>query len=282
MTIKQLTDLKDETMSLKMITEAYTEIASARLKQIRGLVEKNRFFLNDLSNVYQVVKQVGTKKQLLPKKNNKIVSILITSNYHFYGEINEKLIGFFLQDQNSNADYQIIIGKTALEYIQTVSYQKPYESLIFEKDYPNEEELNILVGKIKDYSQVLVFYSELQSVMVQKPIVKDITQTSLLNSLSKNTKKLQIEAVAPVFIFEPEITKIFAFFENQVTNLLIQQAFLESELSRTASRLLAMDNAQSNADTYIHQQAQLLDSAKRSLTNEKILETYAALMGLRK
>lgn len=279
MTVKQLANLIEEGQSLKLISETYTEIASSKLKHIRRLVEKNRFFLNDLSTVYAIVKKTATKKNILPEKNNRTVCILITSNYHFYGEINDKLIAFFQNVMEKKSTDKIIIGKTALEWLQTNKYDKSYDSLVFTKDYPNAEELNALVFKIKDYSQVLVFYTELQSVMVQIPTYKDITQTAFLDL--EKTQNEKGEKIPQIYIFEPEIEKIAIFFENQVNNLLLQQTFLESDLSRTASRLLAMDKAQSNADSYIFENLKLLDLVKRNIVNNRLIETYAALISLK-
>ena len=273
MRIKQLTDIIDQGVSLKLVAEAYTEIASSRLKQIRALVEKNRYFLNELSIVYQTVKKIAVQKKILPIRNNKTLSILLTSNYHFYGDLNARLITFFLDSMKSNPTDQMIIGKTALEWIDTIEYKENYIRLFFDKDYPSNQELNNLVSKTKEYSQVLVFYSEFQSVMVQNPTVRDVTQTKL--SVNQTAKADE------VFIFEPEMGKILDFFETQVTNLLLQQTFLESELSRTAARIITMDQAQTNADTYITRERQLLNAAKQAIINTKLLETQAVLMSLK-
>lgn len=285
MTTKQLTQIIEDGKALKLVAQAYTEISSSRLKQIRNLVVKNRYFLNDLTSVYKVVKEVALKRRVLPTKNNRAVSILITSNYHFYGDINTRLVGFFVASMQKRPTDQLIIGKTGLETLNSLESKMPYDFLEFEKDYPNGKELATLLSKIKNYSQILVFYPELQSVMVQKPTFKDITQTAILQlqgggqKLGMRSKQQQEEG--GVFIFEPEIHKILDFFENQVNNLLLQQSFLESELSRTASRLLSMDQAQSNADIYIKDQERLLDRAKRAIINTKLLETYAAVISLK-
>lgn len=109
--------------------------------------------------------------------------------------------------------------------------------------------------------------------MFQTPTFTDITQTSYLKEGEedeKNTKKL--------FIFEPELTKILDFFETQVMNLLLQQSFLESELSRTAARLVSMDQAQLNANKFILQQTMLLNKARKSESNTRLLETYASII----
>ena len=105
---------------------------------------------------------------------------------------------------------------------------------------------------------------------------KDITQTSYLKPLTKEEQKHD-----QAFIFEPEIGKILDFFETQVTNLLIEQTFLDSELSRTASRLISMDQAQSSADDYLSEQRTILAQAKKNIINAKLLETYNAIVSLR-
>ncbi len=276
MTIKQLTTIIDQATALKLISQAYTEIASAKLKKIREAVERDRYFLEELSKVYQVVKQKASERGALPVKNNKAISIVITSNYHFYGDINSKLIKFFIENMQNHVSSQIVIGKTALEYLVGVKYPQKYQPIVLKTDYPTLAELNQLVSLVKNYSQILIFYSQLKTVMVQTPIVTDITQASYL----KNTPP-EVEKREPLFIFEPELTKILDFFESQVTNLLFQQTFLESELSRTASRLISMDSAQSNADKYISEQKVLLSAVKRSIANSRILETYTALSSLK-
>ncbi len=280
MTIKQLTVAVEQALSLKMISQAYTEIASAKLKKIRDLVERNRNFLDDLTRVHQIVKQVGAQKHVLPIKNNKTVHILITSNYHFYGDVNTNLIKFFIQNTKGEVADHIIIGKTALEWLSGIQYAVPYEAFILHKDFPVLTEVNALVDKIKMYTQIIVYYSKMQSVIVQTPMSTDITQTAYLTTNDiKNTKYPKARKIN---IFEPELVKILDFFESQVTNLLLQQTFLESELSRTASRLISMDQAQTNADTYIGEQKRLLGQAKKLAFNNNLLQTYTALESQRR
>lgn len=272
MTIKQLIQQLDESQALKQISVAYSEIASNKLKKIRGLVEKNRQFLDELSIVYKVVKQVARARHALPPKNQKTVSVVITSNYHFYGNVNQNLTSYFVESMRAHRTDQIVIGKTALEFLKGVNYQLPYTNLLFKRDYPELSELDTLVDKIKNYSQILVFYSRMRTVLFQVPTYQDITQTAYLQKQSedKSQKKL--------FIFEPELVKILDFFETQGISLLLQQAFLESELSRTASRLVSMDQSQMNADKFIHEYTILLDHARKSFANTRLLETYTSII----
>lgn len=274
MTKKELTDIIEQGEALGLISTAYTEIATARLKRIRQMVLQNRLFLADLSNIFLDVKQVAIQRKIasaLAKKPKQTISIIITSNYHFYGSVNVDLIKFFLHMDQAQSDL-IIIGQTAINYLKDIKYTKPYQTLNLKKDYPDLSELNFLVEKVKDYNRILIFFSTMKSVMIQKPTVLDITESSYLKFPTE-----QLKGKDPLFIFEPELEKILLFFENQVKNLLLQQTFLESELSRTASRLVSMDNAQNNAEDFIKNYKILLNSVNRSIQNNKILETYNAI-----
>lgn len=273
MTIKDIQTTINQANALKQIAVAYTEISSNKIKRIRNLVEKNRNFLDDLSVVYKVLKKRAQLRNLLPKKNGKTVSVLLSANEHFSGSINQDLTKYFVDMVRQQTTDQIVIGKTAVEWLDSIKYQIPYTKIILKKGYPESSELDVLVGLVKDYSQIIVYYPRMKTVMLQIPTSEDITQTSYLAEM-----KVSDEDAKKLFIFEPEFTKILAYFESQVTNLLLQQAFLEGELSRTAARLVSMDESQTNAEKVIKQNATILDHAKKSAANGRLLETYASII----
>lgn len=287
MTIKDIQTTINQANALKQIAVAYTEISSNKIKRIRTLVEKNRNFLDDLSVVYKVLKKRAETRNLLPKKNGKTVSVLLSSNEHFSGSINQDLAKYFVDNvrlqttplrisasaTSFEGQSQIVIGKTAIEWLDSIKYQNPYTKIILKKGYPESSELDVLVRLVKDYSQIIVYYPKMKTVLLQIPTSEDITQTSYLAEM-----KVSEEDAKKLFIFEPEFTKILAYFESQVTNLLLQQAFLEGELSRTAARLVSMDESQTNADKVIKQNATMLDHAKKSAANGRLLETYASII----
>ena len=79
------------------------------------------------------------------------------------------------------------------------------------------------------------------------------------------------------FIFEPEIIRMLDFFDSQIKILLLEQTILESELARTASRLIAMDQAQSRAKDFISDNKRALGQLKKSTYNARLLETLATM-----
>lgn len=92
MNIKDITEALEEGEGLKTISQAYAEIANLKIKRIRGLVERNRYFFEEISKVYGLIKRLAQQKGVNVKKPKGVVSVILTSNYKFYGSINEDLI----------------------------------------------------------------------------------------------------------------------------------------------------------------------------------------------
>lgn len=279
MTIREIDERLEEGLSLKYVAQAYSEIANLKVKKIRAAVERNRQFLDEISKVYGIVKAFAIEKKIALQKPKTRLAILITSNYKFYGNINTSLINYFIGSTRELKDMdRIILGKGAIDYFRTAKLLPTHSEVLLKADMPTPAELANLASTISQYNQVLVFYSKFKSLLIQKPTFADITALSFyikafhvksLNAKDKNTFY--------GFLFEPELPKVLSFFENQVLTLLLEQTFLESELSRTASRFISMDNAQSEADKFIKENIKQKGFAKRILENNKILENYSVL-----
>lgn len=282
MTIKQIDELIEIGESLKLISQAYGELAIFKLKKIRSDVERNRSFVSDIAQVYFIVKKIGFEKGVLGlSTNSKTISLLLTSNYRFYGSINNNLVNRFIVNTAKINTDRIVIGHTGVDSLKSMRYFHSFTPLIFKTDIPKEAELKQLIDLIKNYSHCLVFYAQFKSVLTQIPIIRDVTQTQVL--LTKAIAEKQEQNTSRLgYILEPELKEMLQFFELQIKTLLIEQTFLESELSRTASRVIAMDQAQRNANDFIADNKKLILKEKRSITNNQILETVAGLLSYNK
>lgn len=275
-TIKQANQVLEESTSLKMVAQAYSEISAIKLQKIRSNIERNRNFFQEMTEVFHIVKVAAAKKKILaPSKKRGTVSILLTSNHHFYGSLETQLVKFFIINTTKFKTDRIIIGKTAKEFLGAIGYLHQYEPFIFQNDLPELEELRKLVANLSGYQQISVYYSRLQSVLVQEPHVVDIVQRP-------PERLIKAQGVSLGYIFEPELGKMIEFFDNQISLLLLEQTFLESELARTASRLISMDQAQMNADGIVKEQKKILARAKRSMADISLLDTIASLSQSRK
>lgn len=269
-TIKQINEQLEDTEGLKMVAQAYTEISALKLNKIRHGIEKNRTFFQEITEVYHSVNIEAAKKriQLRPKKGT--ISVLITSNQHFYGALEKDLVKFFVLNTTKFATDRIIIGSTAQEFLKSFNYFHPYQKVILKHDMPSSEEMENIIKKVIDYDQIMIYYSRMHSILTQEPHVVDVVQKPPAYFLSSQASEIN-------YIFEPELVEMIEFFESQITTLLIEQTFLESELARAAARLTSMDQAQFTADEIILKQRLELARAKKSIENINLLENIATM-----
>lgn len=286
--------------SLKFLSQSYSEVAAAKLKRIRRGIERNRSFLSEIATIYAMLKLVATQRQyekvpsaspfldtatrlilkggqllpfrrgaqlgVLPQKLAKTtINILLTSNYRFYGSLERNLIEFFLNHARRFANRSLVVGRIGIEFLNAIKFT-PFEPMIFTADMPNIAELKTLTENIVSYDRVLVFHSSFQSVLSQTSHIKDIKEAQFEVSIPR--KKID-------YIFEPEIDKMIAFFDTQISSILLEQTFLESELARTAARLVTMNNAEENANKFLGQQKRFLAQAARSLYNIALLDSLS-------
>lgn len=268
MTIKEIDQLIEEGDSLKQIAQAYSEIANQKIKRIRANLDRNRQFFKEVSSVYGLVKALSLKKGVRVVKPKNRISLILTSNYRFYGNINSNLINFFIAQTRRLQTDRIILGKAAIEYFRADKVFTNYQELVLQQDQPSGAELTGLVSVIKDYNQVLIFYSRFKSLLVQQPTVEDITAISKIPQ--KENSQIR-------FIFEPDLSKILSFFDSQILTLVLEETFLEAEVARTASRFISMDQAETEANKYIKEYQKLKAYVKRGLVNNQILENFASM-----
>jgi F-type H+-transporting ATPase subunit gamma len=299
--LKELKEIIEESRSLKLVTESYTDIASSKLKKIRNGIEHNRVFLSEIAGIYYTIKLVKKERQLnlpsgssildklsqfsrvrfrLPEKKvqaiadktgKKTISILLTSNHRFHGSIERQLTDFFVSNSGKFNTDRIAIGKTGIRMIEEKRIAG-IEKITFAGDLPKAKELQTLLAKTKPYQQILVYHQRFQSVLAQQPFIRDIRETQIETSIPK--KRID-------YIIEPEIDKMLAFFDAQISLLLLEQTFLEADLARTAARLVAMDHAQENANMLLDEYAKLLSQTRGSLYNLQFLETVNNSFGKR-
>lgn len=277
MTIREIDNLIEEGESLRLLTQAYSEIANLKIKKIRDATLRNRLFFDEILKVYGIVRAFAIKKGVVIQKRKKRLDILITSNNRFYGKINTSLINYFIGSTRELKDVdRIILGKGGIDFFKAIKILPNYKEALLKEDMPTALELSNLVKIMSEYSRVLVFHSTLKSLLTQRATFTDLTATSLYLT------QFQVKQNPMYFIFEPEIPKLLSFFDTQILTLILEQTFLESELSRTASRFIAMDEAQQAANTLIQEYLKIRANTQRSIDNLKILENFATLFASKK
>ncbi|MCL4338535.1 F0F1 ATP synthase subunit gamma [Patescibacteria group bacterium] len=274
-TIIELKEELDDVQTLNFISQAFTEASAAKLQKIRGDFEKNKQFYEEISHVYHLVKTSAVKAKKLHDKaektqvDEKTLHVALTSNQHFYGNINSELMRKFTSDAASTKADLMVIGKTGNDFMRSARLGKPYKTLQFTKDSPTREELVTFLDSVKEYLKVFVYYPKFVTLLTQTVAVTDITQFS-----NPDAKELNEEIH---MIFEPELHQMLDFFERTVHTVLFLRVILETDLSRTAARLIAMSSADERSKEMISEKKQEIRKLEMSLMNAQMLETFSGM-----
>lgn len=267
-------DIKDdisdmETMNL--IATSFTDTAAMRIKGIRQAFETNQEFYGELSHVYHLVKVVAIKRGIVPENppGAKTVTVAFTANQHFYGNVHRRIMDTVLSTTKKDHSDLFVIGKTGKEYLQVSGMRDGYELMQFEKDNPTHEEVEQFLEKIKKYTTILVYYPHFVSLIRQEVGIIDIAQVQDIGAAEKTKDE------ETYVLFEPEVDQILAFFERQIRSVLLFRVVLESDLARTAARMVSMNEASERANELMKEKHSEYLKVMRSLINRQLLDTFA-------
>jgi len=264
----------DDALTLKLISQAFTEAAASRLAKIRKNFEKNKQFYEEIKHLYRLVQTNENKVHAQDKKQEtegKNLGVAITSNQRFYGNINISIMRQFTEDMKKKDSDVLVIGNTGRDFMKSAEFGRKYEERFFAKDYPSEAESKTFLDYIKTYKSVYLYYPKFMSLVRQEVGIIDITEIS-----TSDDKVLEEEVNV---LFEPELSQIYEFFETQVRALLFLRVMLEADLARTAARLLTMSGAEERSDEMIKAKKLQLRKIQLSILNTKLLETFSSMVG---
>jgi ATP synthase F1 gamma subunit len=277
--------------SIKELAESYEEIAAVEMQRIRDSVLKTREFLIDISDVFVDLKSSYTRevndliarrkkgdKSIMPvlQKINKTLMVYLSSNGKLYGPVTQKTFKLFteaLQKVNSDATDIVIIGNAGKELYENSKINKQYEYFDIPDSKVGIGHIKKLMQKFLQYEKVYVYYGKFGNLVSQSPIATSITGEDIFET----------ENVTPVtredrFIFEPNLEKIFHFFETQIMTNLFSQTLLENQLARDVSRVNAMEEALIHIDIESKKLSRLGVRLKHSQQNRKQLETISGIV----
>ena len=257
-------DIKENiknTEALGDLINAYEEIASIRMRKIRNMVLINREYQNEIDKIFEKLrnwysnetfaleKNRGKSKQItfIPH-NGKNVSVLMSANTGLYGNIIPDTYRMFMKEAKETQSEITVIGKYGFQLFLSENIGKPYTYF----DYPDYGEDNNklyeIIKHIVQYEQIHVYYGKFRNIIYQEPTMLSISAKIEPAEQKENAASVKKE----FYIFEPTLEKILIYFETQIFSSLFQQSIKESQLSKYASRFVAMDKAGLNTKEEIN------------------------------
>ncbi len=278
-------DIKNIT-ALSGLINAYEEIASIRMKKIRDLVLRNRIYQDEVNSIFDKVrksyshevfalaKNRGVTKQItfIPH-NGKNVAVLMSANTGLYGNIIPDTYKMFIKEARETQSEVTIIGKYGFQLFLSENIGKPYTYFDFPDYGEDKDKLYEIIKHVVQYEQIHVFYGKFRNIITQEPTMLSVSAKIEL------TDEKGVPGKKEFYIFEPTLEKILIYFETQIFSSLFQQSMKESQLSKYASRFVAMDMASTNTEN----ERKKLEFEKNRIihnnVNKKQLNIIAGLVG---
>jgi len=275
-------------ISLLNVTQTYAQISSRHVMNIRGSVVMNRDFTSSVYEIFQeVVSSYSQEVALLAKKNRgknnelitflphngKTVFVFLSANTGLFGDIINKTFRYMMKDLKQSGAEVTVVGRLGRTMFQVGAPNQPYSYF----DYPDygtsQEEFMKLISHLVQYEEIHVYYSQFQSMVNQEPVKFKIdAQTPMSVSIHKGDQKH--------FIFEPNLSSILKFFESEIFTSVIDQVLQESQLAKSASRILAMNRATKNIEEELKKSKIRQNREKHGKENKRLINSMIPRIAL--
>lgn len=235
-------------------TKAMQMIAASKLKRAQDAALSSRPYVQKLTSLAQdVTSKTETKDQhpymKLNATTNKTLLIALSPDKGLCGGLITNLLKEFLTYNRENADSSYIVLGKKLETQVTKLENEVLASFVFGTTLPQFEMVYPLTKLIDEYylsgkvSQVKVLYTDFTSFFSQSPKIATLLPIALPEDSEQTTDTFQL--------YEPSLSEMTPALLRHYLEMSLYQFLLESYLSEQAARMLAMQNATTNAKDII-------------------------------
>ncbi|MBC8197629.1 MAG: ATP synthase F1 subunit gamma [Candidatus Marinimicrobia bacterium] len=280
-----LKDIRDRIKSIKSIqqvTGAMKMVAAAKMRKAQQRMEQARPYSGRLKDLIKdLIPDVD--RNLLPlldtREKSRYTFVVITSDRGLAGSFNTNVLKKAQREIDEigkdNVDL-ICIGKKSRDHFKRREYNIIFEYL----DFWNELEFNhaIEFGKniIEQFTSgtsdhVQVVYNEFVSVATQTVISEQLLPLEYEQEEQKVVDKL----------FEPSKEEIVLNMIPRHLNVQVWKYLLESYASEQAARMLAMENATTNAQDMIRDLKLKFNKARQTAITMEILDIVGGAEALK-
>lgn len=233
-------------------TRAMQMISASRLKKAQEAALAGRPYVEKLTELAQSVteKTEDAKKHPYMKStisNNKTLLIAISPDKGLCGGLLTNLLREFFSYAKQNEDTSMIVVGKKLENQVVKLPNEVIASFHFGTTLPVFETVYPMIKLIDEYylsgkvQSVKVLYTDFNSFMSQTPKVRQILPITLPEIEVSSSEGNDI------MIYEPGLSELVPPLLKHYLEMNLYQFLLESYLSEQAARMIAMQNATSNA-----------------------------------
>lgn len=261
--------------SIQQVTRAMKMVAAAKMRRAQERMEQARPYTHRLKEVIQTFLP-DIDRSLLPllevRDVKRIAYVVITSDRGLAGSFNTNIIKIAQSEIDSfgkeNVDL-FCIGKKGRDYFKRRGYTIIEEHIGFWNELDFNYAMKLGNGIISHFTsakvdEVRTIFNQFKNVAVQ-----EIVQETLLPLVYADGEKPVREDDR---IFEPSKDVIVQSLVPRHLNVQLWHYFLESYASEQAARMVAMENATSNAGDLIKSLQLEYNKARQASITTEMLE----------
>ena len=270
--------------SIQQVTGAMKMVAAAKMRRAQENMEKSRPYSSRLAELLNMlIPEID--RSLMPELNvrevKKTLFVVVTADRGMAGAFNTNVLreAHKAIDKAGQKNSEIIcIGKKSVGYFKNRNYPIAVEYIDFWNDLGYSHAMKIGDEIISRYingkvDQVQVVYNRFVNVARQE--IRN--ETFLPMSYDSEAKDSDYN---PERLFEPSKEAVVKTIIPRYLNTQIWQFLLESNASEQAARMLAMENATSNANDMIKDLKLQFNKARQTAITTEMLEIVSGAEAL--
>jgi len=286
--IRRLRRRISSTRNLAQVTRAMQAVSASKLRKAQHQMQASRAYTVWLHRILENLGKSGAafagQLPLLasPEKVDHVLGILFTSDRGLCGSYNQNIIHKTIifarqQVEQGRQIHFITIGQKGPEALSSFGYDLVghFDMPRTNPSYGQAQELAHMAmdAFVEDkYQEVWLMYTHFENALTQHSRVQ--------RYLPIGVAAAQENAID--FIFEPSLSSVLEDFLLRALEMELYQAWMESETSEHAARMVSMENATRNADNLVEELTLRYNKARQQGITREILDIAGGAEALRR
>lgn len=292
----------DSIQNTQQVTRAMKMVAAAKLRRAQERIFNTRPYAYKLREMISRLKDQldPTSHELFQEREGVegVLIVVVTADRGLAGAFNsniikeaERAVSEYSQQRRSGNLYILAIGRKGHDHFAKRGFQMvgDFRGVFDSLDFSLAQEVvEIIVDGYRDerWDVVKVAYNEFKNTISQNRIVEPFlpipAEEFMTPVMAAETgRKIEIEKARQVdFIFEPDASEILLRLVPRYLTYQLWRAILESNASEQGARMVAMDNATSNAEEFLRDLQLKYNRARQSAITTEIIEIVSGANAL--
>ena len=303
-----LRDIRNRISSVKntqQVTRAMKMVAAAKLRRAQENIFKTRPYAFKIGEIIGHFKSQGhfdpnAHPLFLEREQvGRVLLIVVTGDRGLAGAFNSNVIKMaeqtiemqYVRQQEAGQLYLVGVGRKGHEYFGKRDYQMvgDFRGVFRDLSFGTAQKIGDLAieGFLDQrWDEVKVVYNEFKNTIAQNRIVEPFLPIPAEHFLTPVMQREGVhepefkESLIADYIFEPDARAILDVLVPRYLNYQLWRALLESNAAEQGARMVAMDNATSNADELLRTLRLQYNRARQSAITTEILEIISGANAL--